>query len=84
MFLTSNKSIRRSPTQGSGVRWPRSSPPMQSSKLIAERLFEATARDGLPAVYPWREYVESGGLLSYGNDLTDAAPLVGPHMLGAS
>ena len=27
-----------------------------------ERLFKATARDGLPAIYPWREYVEAGGL----------------------
>jgi putative tryptophan/tyrosine transport system substrate-binding protein len=44
-----------------------------------ERLFEATARDGLPAIYPWREYVEAGGLLSYGNDLTDAARLVGRY-----
>jgi len=44
-----------------------------------ERLFQATARDGLPAIYPWREYVEAGGFLSYGNDLTDAARLVGRY-----
>ena len=29
------------------------------------------ARYRLPAVYPYRVFAESGGLLSYGDDLTD-------------
>jgi putative tryptophan/tyrosine transport system substrate-binding protein len=29
------------------------------------------ARYRLPTVYPWRFYTKLGGLLSYGNDLTD-------------
>jgi putative ABC transport system substrate-binding protein len=30
------------------------------------------ARYGLPTVYPWRAFVRSGGLMSYGTDLADA------------
>ena len=30
------------------------------------------ARHALRAVYPWREYVEAGGLMSYGPKLSDA------------
>ena len=30
-----------------------------------------TARYGLPAVYPFRQFSEVGGLLSYGNDQAD-------------
>jgi putative ABC transport system substrate-binding protein len=30
------------------------------------------ARYRLPTIYPWREYCEAGGLMSYGPDLLDA------------
>jgi putative ABC transport system substrate-binding protein len=30
-----------------------------------------TARDRIPATYPLRDYVEAGGLMSYGPDFTD-------------
>jgi putative ABC transport system substrate-binding protein len=30
------------------------------------------ARYRLPAIYPWREFCEAGGLMSYGPDLVDA------------
>jgi putative tryptophan/tyrosine transport system substrate-binding protein len=29
-------------------------------------------RHGLPAVYPWREYAEAGGLISYGTSISEA------------
>jgi len=30
------------------------------------------ARHAVPAIYVWREFVEAGGLMSYGTDLTDS------------
>ena len=30
------------------------------------------ARHAVPAIYVWREFVEAGGLISYGTDLTDS------------
>jgi putative ABC transport system substrate-binding protein len=38
------------------------------------------ARHELPAVYAWREYVEAGGLISYGSSLTDAWRTVGVYV----
>src|SRR5262249_32482247 len=35
------------------------------------------ARHSLPAVYPWREYAEAGGLISYGPTLMEAYHLLG-------
>jgi putative ABC transport system substrate-binding protein len=45
----------------------------------AEQLVTATARLGVPAVYPFREYVAAGGLVSYGTGLIDAYRLVGVY-----
>jgi ABC-type uncharacterized transport system substrate-binding protein len=41
--------------------------------FIAERrrLVELAAKNGVPAVYPWREFVDAGGLMSYGPNLPD-------------
>jgi ABC-type uncharacterized transport system substrate-binding protein len=46
---------------------------MTDSFLVAHRaeIVSLAARYRLPAVYPFRDFVELGGLLSYGNDLLD-------------
>jgi ABC-type uncharacterized transport system substrate-binding protein len=46
---------------------------MTDSFLVAHRaeIISLAARYRLPAVYPYRFFVEVGGLLSYGNDLLD-------------
>jgi putative tryptophan/tyrosine transport system substrate-binding protein len=46
---------------------------MTDSFLVAHRaeIISLAARYRLPAVYPFRDFVELGGLLSYGNDLLD-------------
>jgi putative ABC transport system substrate-binding protein len=35
------------------------------------RLLDLAAKNRLPTVFPWREYVDAGGLMSYGPDLAD-------------
>jgi ABC-type uncharacterized transport system substrate-binding protein len=35
------------------------------------RLVDLAAKNRLPAVYPWREFVEAGGLMSYGPNVAD-------------
>ena len=32
---------------------------------------DLAARNRLPAVYPWKDFVDAGGLMSYGASLTD-------------
>jgi putative ABC transport system substrate-binding protein len=46
---------------------------MTDSFLVSHRAEITTlaARYRLPAVYPFRDFIELGGLLSYGNDLLD-------------
>jgi putative ABC transport system substrate-binding protein len=46
---------------------------MTDSFLTAHRAetVALAARHRLPAVYPFRDFIEAGGLLSYGNDLID-------------
>jgi putative ABC transport system substrate-binding protein len=37
-----------------------------------DKLLALTARHTVPAIYPWREHVVGGGLMSYGPSVTDA------------
>jgi len=63
--------------------------------VVGDPLFESrrdqivalAARDVVPAIYIWREFVEAGGLMSYGTDLADtmrqAGVLAGKILKGA-
>ncbi len=51
------------------------SDPLFNSQL--HRIVDLAARNAIPTMYPWRDFVDAGGLLSYGNSLTDAARRVG-------
>ena len=42
-----------------------------STTNYRDLIIELAARHRLPAVYPYRYFASSGGLLSYGTDLTD-------------
>ena len=44
-----------------------------------QRLVDLAARHAIPTIYPWRDFVDAGGLLSYGNSLNDAARQVGVY-----
>jgi putative ABC transport system substrate-binding protein len=37
------------------------------------------ASNAIPTMYPWRDFVDVGGLLSYGNSLNDATRQVGRY-----
>ena len=43
----------------------------------SERLAALVARQGVPAIYQYREYAAAGGLISYGASLTDSYRQVG-------
>ena len=58
-----------------------------SSWFRTQRILELAERNRLPAMYHWREYVDTGGLAFYGASLTDmyrrAAVLVDKILKGA-
>ena len=45
-----------------------------------DQIVALAARYRIPAIYPWREYTEAGGLVSYGTNLTDAYHQVGVYV----
>lgn len=42
-----------------------------------DRLVEMAGRNAIPTIYPWRDFADVGGLLSYGTSLLDASRQVG-------
>lgn len=54
------------------------SDPLYNSNSRA--LVELAARHAVPTIYPWRDFVDDGGLLSYGNSLTDAGRQAGVYV----
>jgi putative tryptophan/tyrosine transport system substrate-binding protein len=41
------------------------------------QLVDLATRNAIPTIYPWRDFVDVGGLLSYGNSLNDAVRRIG-------
>jgi putative ABC transport system substrate-binding protein len=44
-----------------------------------QQIVALAARHGLPAVYPWRQYTEAGGLMSYGPNISDVCRQIGRY-----
>jgi putative tryptophan/tyrosine transport system substrate-binding protein len=44
-----------------------------------EQIVALAARQGIPAIYEWREFAEAGGLMSYGTNLLEAYRLQGVY-----
>ena len=55
---------------------------VSSSSIFTDRrveIVELAARKGLPVAYAWREFVEAGGLISYGPNIAWAYRQIGGY-----
>ncbi len=46
---------------------------------LRQQIVALTTRHAVPAIYEWRAFVDAGGLMSYGTDLSDAYRQVGTY-----
>ena len=44
-----------------------------------DQIVALAVRYAIPIIYPWREYVDAGGLMSYGTQLTWAYNVIGQY-----
>jgi len=44
-----------------------------------EQLVALAARYGVPTIYPWRDFTEIGGLMSYGPNILELGPQAGTY-----
>ena len=63
--------------RGAEGRWPRDCEGWLLHQFWFERLAALTVRDALPAVSVFRPFAFSGGLMSYGGDLSDLSRQIG-------
>jgi hypothetical protein len=47
--------------------------------LQREQIVSLAARYGIPVIYPWREFVDAGGLVCYGPNLVEAYRISGTY-----
>ena len=50
-----------------------------SFQVVKDRLIALAARQSIPALYEWREFVAAGGLMSYSTNVTESGLQVGTY-----